>query len=120
MNEPCDLVLLSKAEKAFAEAKTLDEIKDILDRAAAVKAYTKKARLGQEIAVEAAAIRLRASLPEAIGDNTSSTAKSDAVEWYFVCAECGAKWFSMKKRSRCPRCGTGTVSNEQITPPWRR
>lgn len=60
MNHPRDLVLLSKAEKAIAEAKTLDEVKDIVDRAAAVKAYAKKAQLGQKIVVEAAAIKLRA------------------------------------------------------------
>ena len=60
MNEPRDLVLLSKAERAIAEAKTLDEVKDIRDKAAAIKAYAKKARLGQKIVVEAAAIKLRA------------------------------------------------------------
>ena len=60
MNEPRDLVLLSKAERAIIEANTLDEVKDILDRATAVKAYAKKAQLGQKIVVEAAAIKLRA------------------------------------------------------------
>ena len=59
MNEPRDLVLLSKAGKALAEATALDEVKDLRDKAAAVRAYIKKARLGQKLVVEAAVIKLR-------------------------------------------------------------
>ena len=44
----------------LAQATTVDEVKDLRDRAAAVKAYAKKARLGQQIVAEAAAIRLQA------------------------------------------------------------
>lgn len=58
MNEPRDLVLLSKAGKALAEATALDEVKDLRDKAAAVRAYIKKARLGQKLVVEAAVIKL--------------------------------------------------------------
>ena len=60
MNEPRDLVLLSKAGKVLAEATALDEVKDLRDKAAAVRAYVKKARLGQKLVVEAAVIKLRA------------------------------------------------------------
>ena len=59
MTEPRELVLLSRAT-VLAEARSLDEVKDLCDRAAAVKAYAKKARLGQHIVAEAAAIKLRA------------------------------------------------------------
>jgi N6-adenosine-specific RNA methylase IME4 len=60
MTEPRDLILLGRAEQAIAEAKTLDEVRDLRDKAAAVKAYAKKAQLGQKIVVEASVIKLRA------------------------------------------------------------
>jgi N6-adenosine-specific RNA methylase IME4 len=77
MNEPRDLVLLTKAERAITEAKTLDEVKDIRDRAAAVKAYAKKARLGQKIVVEAAAIKLRAE--RRLGEMIQTVELADAA-----------------------------------------
>jgi N6-adenosine-specific RNA methylase IME4 len=52
--------LLNRAEQAIAEAKTLDEVRELRDKAAAVKAYARKAQLGQKIVVEAAVIKLRA------------------------------------------------------------
>jgi N6-adenosine-specific RNA methylase IME4 len=60
MNQPRELMLLSKAERALVEAKTVDEVKDYRDKAAAVKAYAKKAKLGQKLVVEAASVKLRA------------------------------------------------------------
>jgi len=42
------------------------------------------------------------------------------VPWYFVCATCGAKWFSETRRGHCPRCQTGAVSTERLRPPWWR
>jgi N6-adenosine-specific RNA methylase IME4 len=60
MNQPRELMLLSKAERALVEAKTVDEVKDYRDKAAAVKAYAKKAKLGQKLVVEAAVVKLRA------------------------------------------------------------
>ena len=60
MNEIRDLTLLSSAQQALAEARTVDEAKDICDRAAAVRAYVQKARLGRELVIEAATIRIRA------------------------------------------------------------
>jgi N6-adenosine-specific RNA methylase IME4 len=60
MNEPREIMLLSKARQAISEATTLDEVKDIRDKAVAVAAYVKKAQMGQGLVVEAAAIKLRA------------------------------------------------------------
>ncbi|MFC1596332.1 MT-A70 family methyltransferase [Planctomycetota bacterium] len=58
--EPRELALLSRAEKALAEANTIDEIKEIRDKAEAVKAYAKKARLSRDIVLLAASIKVRA------------------------------------------------------------
>ena len=60
MTEPRELILLSRAEKVLTQANTIDEVKDLRDKAVAVKAYAKKAKIGQRIVVEAAAIKLRA------------------------------------------------------------
>ena len=55
-----ELVKLSAARKALAEAKTLDEIKQIKDLAIAVKAYAKAKGLGIEMKNEASEIEIRA------------------------------------------------------------
>ncbi len=60
MDEPREIILLSSAQRALAEAKTVDEVKDLRDKAVAVKAYAKKARLGKDLVVDASIIRLRA------------------------------------------------------------
>jgi N6-adenosine-specific RNA methylase IME4 len=57
MNE---LVKLNKARQALAEAKTLDEIRDIRDIAKAVKAYAIAKGLGVEMKNEASEIEIRA------------------------------------------------------------
>ena len=57
---PRELVLLGRAEKALAEAKTVDELQDLRDRAQACRAYAKKAKLGHRIVVEASALKVRA------------------------------------------------------------
>ena len=57
---PRELQLLSRAERALSEASTIDEIKDIRDKAEAVKAYAKKARLARDIVLQAAIIKVRA------------------------------------------------------------
>ncbi|MFO0979948.1 MAG: hypothetical protein U0996_26350 [Planctomycetaceae bacterium] len=59
-NGPLDLILLSKAQTALAEARTVDEVRNVRDKAEALRAYARKARLGRDILVEAAAIKLRA------------------------------------------------------------
>ncbi|WDQ17005.1 MULTISPECIES: MT-A70 family methyltransferase [Rhodopirellula] len=51
---------MSTASRALCEAKTVDEVKDIRDKAEAVKAYARKAKLGHSILVEAALVKVRA------------------------------------------------------------
>ena len=57
---PRELTLLTSADRMLAEAKTVDEIKEIRDKSEVVKAYAKKARLGQDIVIQAATIKVRA------------------------------------------------------------
>jgi hypothetical protein len=58
--EPRELVLLIKAEQVLAEARTLDDIKDIRDKAQAAQVYAKKAGLSKSIIVHASAIKVQA------------------------------------------------------------
>lgn len=44
--------------------------------------------------------------------------KEDLRQWYFVCRECGAKWFAEQRIERCPRCQAATVALEKHVPPW--
>ena len=60
MTEPRDLVLLTKAQRMLAQASTVDEVKQLRDKAAAVRAYAQKARLGRHLVVEASVVRIRA------------------------------------------------------------
>lgn len=55
-----ELILLSRAEKALVEAKTVDELQDIRDKAQAAREYARKAKLGQRIVVEASTLKVRA------------------------------------------------------------
>lgn len=56
---PQEIALLDKAYAALTEACTVDEVRDVRDRAEAVRSYARKARLGRQILIEAAALRLR-------------------------------------------------------------
>jgi len=56
---PQEIILLNSAYAALAEACSVEEVRDVRDRAEAVRAYARKARLGRDILVEAAALRLR-------------------------------------------------------------
>lgn len=58
--EPRELALLTKAEQALAEARTVDEVKDIRDKAWAAQVYAKKAGLSKSIIVHASAIKVQA------------------------------------------------------------
>ncbi|APZ96362.1 hypothetical protein [Fuerstiella marisgermanici] len=57
--QPQELALLNQAHAALMEACTVEEVRDVRDRAEAVRSYAKKARLGREMVVEASALRLR-------------------------------------------------------------
>jgi N6-adenosine-specific RNA methylase IME4 len=59
-SQPRELVLLDQAHQALCQARSIDEVKDLRDKAEAVKAYARKARLGKQILVEASAIKVRA------------------------------------------------------------
>ena len=54
------IALLSQARNAIAEARTLDELKNIRDKAEAVRKYAEAAGLGLEIQNQAAEMKLRA------------------------------------------------------------
>ena len=54
------LVKLDEAKRALAEASTLQEIKDIRDKAEAIKAYLKAAEYSLEMQNQAAETKLRA------------------------------------------------------------
>ena len=60
MSEPRELVLLTEATRTLAQATTIDEVRDLRDKATAVKAYIQKAQLGQQLLIDAATFRLRA------------------------------------------------------------
>lgn len=55
-----ELVLLDQASHALAEARTLDEIKVIRDKAEAVRKYAQSASLGLDVQNRAAEVKLRA------------------------------------------------------------
>ncbi len=55
-----ELVLLDQANHALAEARSIDQIKDIRDKAEAVRKYAQSASLGLDIQNRAAEVKLRA------------------------------------------------------------
>jgi hypothetical protein len=58
--EPKEIALLSESLRLLAEASTLDEIKDIRDKAEALRLYVKQQGEGLEIQNAAAEIKIRA------------------------------------------------------------
>lgn len=80
---PRQLILLNQAQQALAQATSLDEIKDIRDKAEAARQYVQNARLGLTLQNYAAEVKLRAErragallaqLKLAGGDRRSKTA----------------------------------------------
>jgi hypothetical protein len=59
-NNVHELVLLDQAGQALAEARSLDEIKTIRDKAEAVRKYAQSASLGLDVQNRAAEVKLRA------------------------------------------------------------
>jgi hypothetical protein len=55
-----ELVLLDQAGQALAEARSLDEIKIVRDKAVAVRKYAQSASLGLDVQNRAAEVKLRA------------------------------------------------------------
>jgi hypothetical protein len=55
-----ELTLLDQAKQALAEARSFDQIKDIRDKAEAVRKYAQSASLGLDIQNRAAEVKLRA------------------------------------------------------------
>jgi hypothetical protein len=55
-----ELVLLDQAKQALSEARSFDQIKDIRDKAEAVRKYAQSASLGLDIQNRAAEVKLRA------------------------------------------------------------
>lgn len=60
IDQPRQLVLLTQAQQALAQATSLDEIKDIRDKAEAARKYVESAQLGLSLQNHAAEIKLRA------------------------------------------------------------
>jgi hypothetical protein len=60
MAGPQELVLLDRARRVLAQAQTVDQIRDVRDRAQAVRAYVRKARLSRKLVIDAAILRIQA------------------------------------------------------------
>ena len=57
---PRDIILVDRAKQALAEASNLDDIREVIDQAEALRLYFRKATDGLEIQNRAAEIKLRA------------------------------------------------------------
>lgn len=58
--EPRELVILEEAARMLAEAKSVEELKSIRDKAELARAYIRKSRMGLELQNRAAELKLRA------------------------------------------------------------
>jgi hypothetical protein len=58
--ESRSVMLMERAATALAEAKTIDEVRQIRDQAEAARVYAKKRDLGEQLVADASAIKLRA------------------------------------------------------------
>jgi len=75
MSENSQLALLQNARTALSQVATVDDAREIRDKADAVRHYARQAKLGQELIIEAAVVKLRAErrLGQILGDMQLAT-----------------------------------------------
>jgi hypothetical protein len=78
MSENNELVLLQNARTALSKVSTFDDAREIRDKADAVRHYARQAKLGQELVVEAAVLKLRAE--RRLGEILRETQLATGVE----------------------------------------
>jgi hypothetical protein len=78
MSENNELVLLQNARTALSQVSTFDDAREIRDKADAVRHYARQAKLGQELVVEAAVLKLRAE--RRLGEILRETQLATGVE----------------------------------------
>jgi hypothetical protein len=55
-----ELILMTRAEQALAEARTIDDVKDIRDMAQTAHAYAQQSSLSKDIVIHASTIKVQA------------------------------------------------------------
>lgn len=75
-----ELMLISEARQFLAEASSIDTVKDVIDKAEAVRMYCKKAGEGLEAQNAAAEIRLLAIRRAAVGASKLTRKASNHVD----------------------------------------
>lgn len=76
-SEPRELLVLTEASHALASVRTIDEAKDLRDKAEAVRVYARKARLGRQIFIEASVIKAQAE--RRLGEMLRETLLADSA-----------------------------------------
>jgi hypothetical protein len=111
--EPREIMLMTRPEQLLAKARTIDEVKDIWDKAQAARVYATKAGLSKSIIVHASAIKVQAErrLGEMLGTlplakaspGNQYTAKLDRSQHATLLAATH-KYFRVLRRQPTPRC----------------
>lgn len=99
--EPRELVLLGEAQRIIAEATSLDQIKDIRDKAEATRKYIESAQLGLVMQNRAAEVKLRAerragellaTMKLAGGDRRSEKSSGTTLEELGISKHQSSRW----------------------------
>ncbi len=99
--QPRELVLLGEAQRMIMEATSLDEIKDIRDKAEAARKYIESAQLGLLMQNRAAEVKLRAerragellaTLKLAGGDRRSENSSGPTLEELGISKHQSSRW----------------------------